>query len=430
MKKGLSVSKLFCALPYTFLICALCTQYSAFSQQYRWIDLTASLPDTSLFGGLGKVAFIGENGWITQGWYTLPREIYYTSDGGQTFSTQPLPADAGTIGDICIRENFEGYIVTYWDDAGNSGKIFHSDDARAGNWNLLSEISGSGFYSLAFPPLPSTTGYIGSAAGDVWKIDGTSVTYDGWCNTNYDVMGMSFPVNSDVGWAATSGIEHREATGWIMSGQNFQGDGLESVWFYDNNIGWICGSDRMIEHTTDGHNWIIQLSSNSAQLYGIAFSDLLNGWSVGVGSILHTSNGGADWIDESWQMDADDIELKSVSVVNSHTAYAAGERRSTLTPVFLKYTLTTGFEEPEKEQFVVSPNPTDGKFTIQQTSNYQSFKIVDIEMTDMSGNKVIPESIMNQMGAMRVDINCLKGGVYFLRMNSDHGCIVKKIIKF
>jgi hypothetical protein len=58
---------------------------NSYAQQYTWVDLTGNLPDPGVFGGLGKVFFIGEDGWITQSWYTLPREIYYTHDGGQTF---------------------------------------------------------------------------------------------------------------------------------------------------------------------------------------------------------------------------------------------------------------------------------------------------------------------------------------------------------
>ena len=193
----------------------------SFAQQYGWVDLTANLPDTNVYGGLGKVTFIGEQGWITPKWYSLPRRIFYTSDGGKTFTTQYLPDDAGRISGIFIRNACEGYIITDWDSLGNSGKIFHTTDAPNGNWTLLSELSGTGLMSIGFPPYPDTIGYIGAGAGEVYKIIGNSVVYDGSCQTNYDLIGIVFPVSSNEGWAAgCMRIHHRDPTGWKID-QNF-----------------------------------------------------------------------------------------------------------------------------------------------------------------------------------------------------------------
>ena len=60
---------------------------------------------------------------------------------------------------------------------------------------------------------------------------------------------------------------------------------------------WAVGDNGTIVHTNNGgKNWVAQRSMTSALLQGVAFADANDGWAVGnVGTILHTSNGGKTW---------------------------------------------------------------------------------------------------------------------------------------
>ena len=434
------------------LFFALCTFNFALAQQYGWTELTGNLPDTSLYGGCGKVVFRGEHGWITQAWYGLPRKVFYTPDGGQTFTTQYLPDDAGTIGDIFMRSETEGYIVTYWDETGNSGNIFHTTDAQSDSWSLLSQVDGSGFYCISFPPMPAETGYIGSASGEIWKITGNAVSYDGWCNTLYDITDICFPVNSDEGWAIGGlSLQHRTLEGWQLADQNYSMSGIGGIWFADNFNGWVCGDNLYILNTTDGHNWITQHSGNSQSFHAIDFCDLNNGWAVGNGAIFHTTNGGAMWIDESDQIDAADIELTGLSVVDIHTAYAVGHRRSTLTPVFFKYAQMEGVDGQGGMEawghggVEVFPNPTAGVvslrpclpaggssvFSRQLTDD--SWQSASIELIDLYGNLLEfwnPGTLEpSNNGTIELNLSSYPPGIYFIRIISENEMIVNKIVK-
>jgi photosystem II stability/assembly factor-like uncharacterized protein len=78
-----------------------------------------------------------------------------------------------------------------------------------------------------------------------------------------------------------------------------------------------------ILHTSNGGaNWQTQNSGTQAWLYSVYFVDKQTGWAVGGnGMILHTSNGGANW---QTQNSGTQAWLHSVHFVDKQTGWAAG----------------------------------------------------------------------------------------------------------
>jgi photosystem II stability/assembly factor-like uncharacterized protein len=72
---------------------------------------------------------------------------------------------------------------------------------------------------------------------------------------------------------------------------------LTGIYFTDENIGWITGWTGTILHTTDGGlNWIDQGAPPVNAYYDIYFVDDQTGWAVGYGGrVVHTTDGGANW---------------------------------------------------------------------------------------------------------------------------------------
>ena len=71
---------------------------------------------------------------------------------------------------------------------------------------------------------------------------------------------------------------------------------LNSVFFIDEQNGWICGSEGTILNTTDaGNNWTEQATPVNEDLNEIIFEDELNGVCFGTETILVTDDGGANW---------------------------------------------------------------------------------------------------------------------------------------
>jgi hypothetical protein len=71
---------------------------------------------------------------------------------------------------------------------------------------------------------------------------------------------------------------------------------------------------------------------------------------------------------------------------------------------------------------LVYPNPTKG--TINVTSN---FNIKSIELYDIQGR--ILETVIENNNSLKLDISEKQNGIYFLKINSENGSKVEKIIK-
>lgn len=85
---------------------------------------------------------------------------------------------------------------------------------------------------------------------------------------------------------------------WINQNPVPDGNNLSSVFFIDDDNGWIVGSEGLIIKTTNaGVDWIPQNSNTTNDLKAVKFVDLNNGWVVGEdGLIIKSTNGGVDWI--------------------------------------------------------------------------------------------------------------------------------------
>lgn len=90
------------------------------------------------------------------------------------------------------------------------------------------------------------------------------------------------------------------ADNWCWQNPLPQGNTFHSVCFKDRNHGWAVGDYGAIFHTSDGQEWSPQDSGVDEELYDVTFTDLGNGWAVGLswdshGTILHTTDGGNTW---------------------------------------------------------------------------------------------------------------------------------------
>ena len=110
---------------------------------------------------------------------------------------------------------------------------------------------------------------------------------------------------------------------WVNENPVPNGNSLRSVFFINDNIGWIIGSDGFIMKTTNsGTDWIHQSSGTITNLMEVRFVDEQTGWIVGEsGKILKTINGGLTWIPQS---SGTTYNLYSIHFINSTTGWVVG----------------------------------------------------------------------------------------------------------
>ncbi len=109
---------------------------------------------------------------------------------------------------------------------------------------------------------------------------------------------------------------------------------LKSVTFTDPQTGWAVGRDYysvpgnyIILHTSDGgDNWNEQLTGDGADLKSVFFIDSSKGWAVGTssnGTVLHTDNGGIDWITQG--LGSPYIDCNEVFFIDANNGWIAAE---------------------------------------------------------------------------------------------------------
>jgi len=107
---------------------------------------------------------------------------------------------------------------------------------------------------------------------------------------------------------------------------------LTNIWFVDRSYGWMLGfrdgGGSVIYQTTDGgRNWSEQYQTSEG-LSSVRFANQQIGWAVGnSGTVLHTSNGGLTWEDQSSGTNA---LLTGLAILDPRTAWVSGAHSTLL----------------------------------------------------------------------------------------------------
>jgi len=226
---------------------------------------------------------------------------------------------------------------------------------------------------------------------------------------------------------------------WILQNSG-TGDNLYSVYFTDNQTGWVVGAYGTIMKTTNGgENWFLQSSGADNWLYSVQFIDNQIGWAVGLwGTIIKTTNGGENWFSQS---SGTSITLNSVHFTDNQTGWAVGENGTILKTTNGGGVTFVGEDEntSSPNNFILSqnyPNPfnpsTQIRYSISNTT------LVTIKVYDMLGKEVTTlVNEENSPGNYEVEFNGnnlpagrqgLASGIYFYRLRAGNFVETKKMI--
>ncbi len=147
-------------------------------------------------------------------------------------------------------------------------------------------------------------GHTGFAVGDLGTMVTTSDAGATWrpraSGTSVELTSVWFS-DASTGWATGAGgtlLRTIDAgASWVRQLNLPTTAMLECVRFVDANHGWVVGGGvaGFVARTTDGGaTWTAQPLAGSS-LYGVAFSDTLNGWASGAGVLYGTHDGGVSW---------------------------------------------------------------------------------------------------------------------------------------
>ncbi len=221
---------------------------------------------------------------------------------------------------------------------GDSGKIIKTTNGGM-NWIEQNSNTISGLNTIHF--IDSNYGWA-CGTWEYFGIDQVLKTTDGgttWNNYYFDdstyVNSVQF-VNENLGWiivnSINSGAIFKSTNGGITWERQYQSSAqYESLFFLDENIGWVCGysnqtGNGVVFKTTNGGNSWAEYNANFAgSPMQIRFVDSTTGWishnTLGSYGISKTTDGGITWFLLIWESFK---FINSISFPNNNIGYAVG----------------------------------------------------------------------------------------------------------
>ena len=387
----------------TILLCMLCST-AGFAQQYGWTTLTS--PTT---GTLRRIYVSGSEAWLNSG-----SSIYYSSNYPSVqFSSIYTPASA--LYDMTFI-NKSGWAV------GTSSLGARTTDGTS--WKSMSLGGTSSYYCVSFP-----TTSLGFASGTDKRLHKTVNGGTNWTDAGV-VLGFStvttlFFVDSDTGYVGTADPRLAKTTNggitWLDEGEIT--GGIDDIYFYDTAHGWAVGTSDILYYNNGIWTRLNNTTGNS--LNSVFFIDANEGWIVGNGgTILHSTNGGANWTAQSSGTSANLLDVFFTSPTNG---YAVGQYGT-----ILHYSQLTGTEEDYISEISVLeqnyPNPFKETTTIDFTLEAPSQVV--LEVFSIGGEKIC--TLANEKkspGNYSVPFNAkdLPAGIYYYRLQTETGTSAGKM---
>ncbi len=111
--------------------------------------------------------------------------------------------------------------------------------------------------------------------------------------------------------------------GWELLQNSPTANDLHSVWFINDNTGWIAGYNNTIFKTTNsGESWVQQTSPVSSNFECITFVNENTGWTCGSGgTVIKTTNSGANWFSQTFT----GVKFNSMDFLDANTGFICGD---------------------------------------------------------------------------------------------------------
>jgi photosystem II stability/assembly factor-like uncharacterized protein len=229
------------------------------------------------------------------GWHFLK-----TINGGNNWDTLSGSGYVG-LNSIFFINSQTGFMAGGYQLSKFPGAYIMKTTSGGVNWNGQLLFNPGAFTSIHFPD--SLTGYACGSGTPLFKTTNTGVNWFMITTPSFSVRSLNF-VNAMTGWCVDNSKFYLTINGGIswneMSNQSICTgfSGFNSVKFFNDLTGWVCGCQGSIYGTTDGGtSWIQQSIGIASDLYSLSFVSALTGWAVGAnGYILKTTTGGLTFI--------------------------------------------------------------------------------------------------------------------------------------
>jgi hypothetical protein len=335
----------------------------------------------------------------------------------------PVTGESETIGEGYFEANTT---VNTWTNM--NIPISYSSSATPDTMNIFatSSIGAIPDFSSLGLPSPSSLGLPTPVSGSEFFLDaivfnlpscaGFSITASG---TNETSIGA----NDGTATVTTNGGSAPFTYSWsnLSNTQSISGliPGCYSVTVTDNNQ---CQKVATYCVAPGGCNLAVSTSgtnSSSNSIYS------------GTGTATVLASGGNAPYTYEWSTGASSASISNLAI--GTYAVLVTEQSNPFCAVWGFYTVFGPAGNPNgiissnsTEQFVIYPNPSKGKFTIENKISLK--KTFDVEVYSLTGKKVFEVSNINYQTKTELNIPSLQSGMYILKVNNGQSSFTKEII--
>jgi photosystem II stability/assembly factor-like uncharacterized protein len=271
---------------YITILILLVSLSNGYSQQYGWVPLTW-VNNTDV---IKRIYQSGNEAWILTN-----DKLYYSPDYPSVQATQ-LFASSTTFNDMFFSNQggFKyGWIVGYVSMGART------IDTSALIWT---DMYLSGDLTFSCVTFPNTS--IGFASGSDGRLHKTFDGGSNWADfgiqiSNGNINTIIF-IDSVTGFVGGSAPAFKKTTDGGLTWNAISGytATMNDIYFYDSTHGWAVGANDIIYY--NGSSWIRIANFSGQNLNSVFFVSPTEGWIVGTGgTILHSTNGGATWTNQT-----------------------------------------------------------------------------------------------------------------------------------
>jgi photosystem II stability/assembly factor-like uncharacterized protein len=371
---------------------------------------------------LSTVCFVDSlKGWIG-GTSSGVGMIRRTTDGGLTWTSQPLPV-TNNIQKITFLNSTTGFA------AGGNGTVLKTTD---GGQSWIKKNSGSSIDMFSIFFLNEKLGWacglstvlITTDGGETWSsrlVTGAVAHWDiAFTNAqNGLVVGLYGGCFKTVDGGST----------WIPFTQPLGGSSYFRVQYLSPTRIIIAGGAQIALSKDGGQTWTSPYNAGQEQMNGVCFGDSLNGWAVSQGTISRSTDGGSHWTRESIPGYR---YLTSITTPDGVHAWAIGDGTILKTTEWLIPTSTVTNIDNTPTRFSLGqnyPNPFNPSTTISFSLPLRSF--VTLKVFDVMGREIatiVSEETPAGNHSRQWNASGVSSGMYFYRIQAGDFMQTKKLL--
>lgn len=254
----------------------------------KWFEQNTGIIDRPL----NSIHFINENtGWGCTSLINTAGIIMKTTNGGNNWILQYSSPNKSFLS-LFFVDSLKGWISA----SGSGGWVYRTND-NGNSWDSIFVTTGAA-RDIEF--INSQTGWVTMGSRIYKTVDGGtswSLQFDNIGNGEMQSLSI---VNSDIGYAVS--LETWRVYKTTNSGGNWLSNNIlpdcfnsHSIYFLNENTGWVSGDCGQLFSTTNGGvNWYQHQTNTNSFLQSVQFVSDSIGWAVGgAGRIINTTTGGA-----------------------------------------------------------------------------------------------------------------------------------------